>query len=141
MSRRPHYYYHSDHFMHAPIFRLLLKVAVNGSHQCDFLNCCGYANTQQNHRSLSSPLGIPCCPMSKNRPRTHPPTSRSACQPSNPSPKHRTTTAPLLFPTLPLPWEGFKYQADPSPICWSVLLCTRDVLSGSPSPVGCRLYE
>ncbi len=23
----------------APIFRLLLKVAVNGTHQCDFLNC------------------------------------------------------------------------------------------------------
>ena len=25
----------------APIFRLLLKVAVNGTHQCDFLNFCG----------------------------------------------------------------------------------------------------
>ena len=26
---------------YAPIFRLLLKVAVNGTHQCDFLNFCG----------------------------------------------------------------------------------------------------
>ena len=25
----------------APIFRLLLKVAVNGTHQCDFQNFCG----------------------------------------------------------------------------------------------------
>ena len=25
----------------APIFRLLLKVAVNGTHQCDFNNFCG----------------------------------------------------------------------------------------------------
>ena len=25
----------------APIFRLLLKVAVDGTHQCDFLNVCG----------------------------------------------------------------------------------------------------
>ena len=25
----------------APIFRLLLKVAVKGTHQCDFLNFCG----------------------------------------------------------------------------------------------------
>ena len=25
----------------APIFRLLLKVAVNGTHQCDFINFCG----------------------------------------------------------------------------------------------------
>ena len=31
----------------APIFRLLLKVAVNGTHQCDFLNFCGYLGTQQ----------------------------------------------------------------------------------------------
>ena len=31
----------------APIFRLLLKVAVNGTHQCDFLNFCGYFGTQQ----------------------------------------------------------------------------------------------
>ena len=32
----------SQCFLHnAPIFRLLLKVAVNGTHQCDFLNFCG----------------------------------------------------------------------------------------------------
>ena len=32
----------SQRFLHdAPIFRLLLKVAVNGTHQCDFLNFCG----------------------------------------------------------------------------------------------------
>ena len=28
-------------FHNAPIFLLLLKVAVNGTHQCDFLNFCG----------------------------------------------------------------------------------------------------
>ena len=31
----------------APIFRLLLKVAVNGTHQCDFLNFCGALGPQQ----------------------------------------------------------------------------------------------
>jgi hypothetical protein len=31
----------------APIFRLLLKVAVNGTHQCDFLNFCGTFGPQQ----------------------------------------------------------------------------------------------
>ncbi len=30
----------------APIFRLLLKVAVNGTHQCDFLNFCGALGPQ-----------------------------------------------------------------------------------------------
>ena len=32
----------------APIFRLLLKVAVNGMHQCDFLNFCGALGLQPN---------------------------------------------------------------------------------------------
>ena len=31
----------------APIFRLLLKVAVNGTHQCDFHNFCGAFAPQQ----------------------------------------------------------------------------------------------
>ena len=31
----------------APIFRLLLKVAVNGTHQCDFPNFCGAHRLQQ----------------------------------------------------------------------------------------------
>ena len=31
----------------APIFRLLLKVAVNGTHQCDFHNFCGALGLQQ----------------------------------------------------------------------------------------------
>jgi len=31
----------------APIFRLLLKVAVNGTHQCDFLNFCGSLGSQR----------------------------------------------------------------------------------------------
>ena len=31
----------------APIFRLLLKVAVKGTHQCDFLNFCGAIWPQQ----------------------------------------------------------------------------------------------
>ena len=30
----------------APIFRLLLKVAVNGTHQCDFTNFCGASGPQ-----------------------------------------------------------------------------------------------
>ena len=30
----------------APIFRLLLKVAVNGTHQCDFQNFCGASGLQ-----------------------------------------------------------------------------------------------
>lgn len=33
----------------APIFRLLLKVAVNGTHQCDFLNFWGTFGSQQVH--------------------------------------------------------------------------------------------
>ena len=43
----------------APIFRLLLKVAVNGTHQCDFLNFCGalrsnnWSRTQDRWRSDS----------------------------------------------------------------------------------------
>ena len=31
----------------APIFRLLLKVAVNGTHQCDFQNFCGGLGSQR----------------------------------------------------------------------------------------------
>ena len=31
----------------APIFRLLLKVAVKGTHQCDFLNFCGVYGPQR----------------------------------------------------------------------------------------------
>ena len=38
----------------APIFRLLLKVAVNGTHQCDFQNFCGILGSQRNpSRKLS----------------------------------------------------------------------------------------
>ena len=33
--------------LNAPIFRLLLKVAVNGTHQCDFLNFCGGFGSQR----------------------------------------------------------------------------------------------
>ena len=33
----------------APVFRLLLKVAVNGTHQCDFLNFWGTFGSQQYH--------------------------------------------------------------------------------------------
>ena len=44
----------------APIFRLLLKVAVNGTHQCDFLNFCGGFGSQLMieiyHASASSVL-------------------------------------------------------------------------------------
>ena len=37
--------HHSVHFINAPIFRLLLKVAVKGTHQCDFLNFWGGSTT------------------------------------------------------------------------------------------------
>ena len=42
----------------APIFRLLLKVAVNGTHQCDFFNFCGalWVPTVPKHRST-----LPAC--------------------------------------------------------------------------------
>ena len=36
----------------APIFRLLLKVAVNGTHQCDFLNFCGGLGPQREQCSF-----------------------------------------------------------------------------------------
>ena len=36
----------------APIFRLLLKVAVNGTHQCDFLNFCGGFGPQRHQAGL-----------------------------------------------------------------------------------------
>ena len=40
----------------APIFRLLLKVAVNGTHQCDFLNFCGPFKVQLAQRILQATL-------------------------------------------------------------------------------------
>ena len=40
----------------APIFRLLLKVAVNGTHQCGCLNFCGSFGPQRDlHRSMVTP--------------------------------------------------------------------------------------
>ena len=45
---QPHLHLASQRSLHnAPIFRLLLKVAVNGTHQCDFLNFCGALGLQQ----------------------------------------------------------------------------------------------
>ena len=41
----------------APIFRLLLKVAVNGTHQCDFLNFCG-AFMPQHTRASARKLSV-----------------------------------------------------------------------------------
>ena len=43
----------------APIFRLLLKVAVNGTHQCESLNFCG--DLCPNHFSASVTLVFPIC--------------------------------------------------------------------------------
>ena len=47
----------------APIFRLLLKVAVKGTHQCDFLNFCGAIWPQQSirhpPRSQSESTSVP----------------------------------------------------------------------------------
>ena len=43
----------------APIFRLLLKVAVNGTHQCDFLNFCGGRGPQRKARSASARRPFP----------------------------------------------------------------------------------
>ena len=42
----------------APIFRLLLKVAVNGTHQCDFLNFCGGFGSQQYQVCIRFALGL-----------------------------------------------------------------------------------
>ena len=39
----------------APIFRLLLKVAVNGTHQCDYSNFCGSFGSQ--HLQVRAPPG------------------------------------------------------------------------------------
>ena len=38
----------------APIFRLLLKVAVKGTHQCDFMNFCGTLGSQHHTRTHST---------------------------------------------------------------------------------------
>ena len=43
----------------APIFRLLLKVAVNGTHQCDFLNFCGASGLQCGGNTLQWNLAWP----------------------------------------------------------------------------------
>ena len=40
----------------APIFRLLLKVAVNGTHQCDFLNFCGGFGSQHSWQRLAKSI-------------------------------------------------------------------------------------
>ena len=46
-GQRPNLHRPSQRSLHnAPIFRLLLKVAVNGTHQCDFLNFCGALGLQ-----------------------------------------------------------------------------------------------
>ena len=44
----------------APIFRLLLKVAVNGTHQCESLNFCGAAKPQQFKSAIAECIW-PCC--------------------------------------------------------------------------------
>ena len=42
----------------APIFRLLLKVAVNGTHQCDYSNFCGGLGSQLMPRAAASSPGL-----------------------------------------------------------------------------------
>ena len=42
----------------APIFRLLLKVAVKGTHQCDFLNFCGALGLQYETICVWSSCGL-----------------------------------------------------------------------------------
>ena len=42
----------------APIFRLLLKVAVNGTHQCDFHNFCGASCSNRCVRQRRQPLCV-----------------------------------------------------------------------------------
>ena len=57
-SQDPSHNLASQRSLHnAPIFRLLLKVAVNGTHQCDLLNFCGAAKLQQRPVQLTSK----CC--------------------------------------------------------------------------------
>ena len=48
----------------APIFRLLLKVAVNGTHQCDYSNFCGNPGSQRSARLMASRH---CFPMISKR--------------------------------------------------------------------------
>ena len=43
---------------YAPIFRLLLKVAVNGTHQCDFLNFCGASVPTNCHKLCFEHRGL-----------------------------------------------------------------------------------
>ena len=43
----------------APIFRLLLKVAVNGTHQCDYSNFCGSPGSQRSKRNVASRRLLP----------------------------------------------------------------------------------
>ena len=43
----------------APIFRLLLKVAVNGTHQCDYSNFCGSSGSQRSTRNVPSKFCLP----------------------------------------------------------------------------------
>ena len=45
----------------APIFRLLLKVAVNGTHQCDFLNFCGAHAPTFLALAIEAELPVPPC--------------------------------------------------------------------------------
>ena len=61
----------------APIFRLLLKVAVNGTHQCDFLNFCGAFGSQP--RPRCRPASCSClAPRVCRPPSWAPPRSGSA---------------------------------------------------------------
>ena len=59
----------------APIFRLLLKVAVNGTHQCDFSNFCGAYGSQL---PPSSPPATKPRAQWLHRPGMHKPTSLQA---------------------------------------------------------------
>ena len=61
--------HHSVHFIRAPIFRLLLKVAVNGTHQCDFLNFCGGLGSQHAIRATRALDRIPCVIPQNCKPR------------------------------------------------------------------------
>ena len=65
----------------APIFRLLLKVAVNGTHQCGFFNFCGalWAPTVL-RAGARSPLASR---LRASHPFNHPPTHQQASQPAS----------------------------------------------------------
>jgi len=80
----------------APIFRLLLKVAVNGTHQCDFLNFCGGLGRQR-----GIPLTISC--HTKLSVATPPKTETATIRCHTPRHRHQTISCHTPKHRIPPP--------------------------------------